>query len=75
MRTTKESNMDPTTDLLEPLLRTHEAARLLGWTSATLRQKRSKGAAPPAIRLGRAVRYYPSAIRDWIKDQQNEVIR
>jgi predicted DNA-binding transcriptional regulator AlpA len=49
------------------LLREKEVADLLGLSSATLRNWRTRGDGPPFVRLsGRAIRYQPVALREWV---------
>ena len=51
---------------LEALLDEHAAAELLGCSPRTLQDWRWRGEGPEFVRLGRAVRYAPSALRDFI---------
>jgi predicted DNA-binding transcriptional regulator AlpA len=49
------------------LLREKEVAEILGLSSATLRNWRTRGDGPPFVRLsGRAIRYEPVALREWV---------
>lgn len=50
------------------LVRTVEAAALLGLSPSTLEKMRCRGDGPPFIKLGsRAVGYDPNVLRDWAK--------
>jgi predicted DNA-binding transcriptional regulator AlpA len=49
------------------LLREKEVAEILGLSSATLRNWRTRGDGPPFVRLSRrAIRYEPVALREWV---------
>lgn len=50
----------------EALLDETEAARFLAISIRTLQAWRTKGAGPPFVRLGRAVRYSRHALIDWV---------
>lgn len=52
------ATMDPLTEL--------EAAARLGLKVATLRAWRHRGSGPAFVRLGRAIRYLPSDIDDFL---------
>jgi excisionase family DNA binding protein len=45
-------------------------SRYLGIPVATLYQWRQRGVGPPAIRLGKHIRYRPEAVREWLKSQE-----
>lgn len=49
-----------------PLLHETQAAKLLAVSPAWLQRKRWEGGGPAYVRHGRAVRYEPAAIEDWI---------
>jgi predicted DNA-binding transcriptional regulator AlpA len=49
-----------------PALDEHEAARVLGLKVATLRAWRLKKKGPRFLRMGRAVRYRPADLADYI---------
>ena len=53
---------------LERLLSVDEVAEFLGIPVATLYQWRHKGAGPDAYRVGRHLRYEPSAVRAWLDE-------
>lgn len=53
---------------LERLLSVDEVATYLGVPVATLYQWRHKGRGPTAYRVGRHLRYEPSAVRAWLAD-------
>jgi excisionase family DNA binding protein len=42
----------------------------LGIPVATLYQWRQRGLGPPAVRLGKHLRYRPEAVREWLKSQE-----
>lgn len=52
--------------ILEPLLTEDAAANVLNVSKGTLRNWRSQGKGPPVSRIGAAVRYEPSRLRDYI---------
>ncbi|WP_081811564.1 helix-turn-helix domain-containing protein [Microbacterium paraoxydans] len=47
------------------LLRSSEAARMLGVAEQTLRNWRSQGEGPRSVRRGALVRYRPDDVREW----------
>jgi Helix-turn-helix domain len=51
--------------LIDRSIKTAEAARLLGYSSAALRKWRLEGKGPRFIRHMRSVRYKVSDLRDW----------
>lgn len=53
---------------MESLLSVDEVAEFLGIPVATLYQWRHKGAGPDAYRVGRHLRYEPSAVRAWLDE-------
>jgi excisionase family DNA binding protein len=53
---------------LERLLSADEVAEFLGIPIATLYQWRHKGTGPSAYRVGRHLRYEPSAVREWLDE-------
>lgn len=51
-----------------PLLTEKEAARLLGWTTSTLQQRRFRGQEPRYIKLGnKSVRYEMTEVQAFIE--------
>lgn len=52
------------------LIRTPEAARLLGLASSTLSKLRCVGGGPKFIVMGRAVAYKESDLREWVEQCQ-----
>ena len=48
------------------LIRTEDAAELLGLSPATLHHWRSRGEGPQFVKLGGAVRYRPEDLEKWI---------
>jgi predicted DNA-binding transcriptional regulator AlpA len=52
---------------IDPLLHPKEVAKLLGVSVSWLAKSRLSGTGPPFIKLGRAVRYLESAVRDFIR--------
>jgi excisionase family DNA binding protein len=42
----------------------------LGIPVATLYQWRQRSEGPPAVRLGKHLRYRPQAVREWLKSQE-----
>jgi len=56
-------------DLLDkPLLTTQEVADVLGLKPGTVENWRYKEIGPPAVKIGRSIRYRGEAIRDWINN-------
>lgn len=47
------------------LLRSGEAARMLGIAEQTLRNWRSRGEGPQAVSRGALIRYRPEDVREW----------
>ena len=45
-------------------------SRYLGIPVATLYQWRQRDEGPPAIRLGKHLRYRPEAVREWLRSQE-----
>jgi predicted DNA-binding transcriptional regulator AlpA len=58
---------DPTSAPLDRLLTALETATILGLSLSWLAKSRLRGDGPLFIKLGRAVRYRESAIRDYLK--------
>ena len=52
---------------IDPLLHPKEVAKLLGVSVSWLAKSRLCGSGPPFIKIGRAVRYLESAVRDFIR--------
>jgi excisionase family DNA binding protein len=57
----------PSRNTLERLLTADEVAEYLGIPVATLYQWRHKGSGPAAYRVGRYLRYEPTAVRRWLE--------
>lgn len=56
-------------DLLEkPLLTTAEVAEVLGLKPGTVENWRYKEIGPPAVKIGRTIRYKGEVIREWIQN-------
>jgi predicted DNA-binding transcriptional regulator AlpA len=54
---------------LENLLSENEISQLFGRSIPTLQKDRLRGNGPPFIKIGRLVRYSPSAVQAWLDDQ------
>ncbi len=54
------------------LLTVEEVAQLLQVPVRTLYAWRTRQCGPPAIRIGRFLRYEPSAVEQWIADRRQE---
>lgn len=54
---------------LENLLSENEISKLFGRSIPTLQKDRLRGNGPPFIKIGRLVRYSPSAVQAWLDDQ------
>ena len=57
---------------MERLLTTEEVADLLAVPKATLYRMRYVGSSPPAIRVGRHLRWEESALRAWLDSRRDE---
>ncbi len=54
---------------LENLLSENEISQIFGRSIPTLQKDRLRGNGPPFIKIGRLVRYSPSAVQAWLDDQ------
>ena len=54
---------------LENLLSENEISQIFGRSIPTLQKDRLKGLGPPYLKIGRLVRYSPSAVQAWLDDQ------
>jgi len=54
---------------IEPLWTIHDVSKYLGVPVGTLYQWRHRGRGPPAVRLGKHLRYQPAAVRTWVTEQ------
>jgi predicted DNA-binding transcriptional regulator AlpA len=52
---------------IDPLMHPQEVAKLLNVSLSWLAKSRLTGTGPPFIKIGRAVRYLESAVRDYIR--------
>nr|WP_082072090.1 helix-turn-helix domain-containing protein [Microbacterium azadirachtae] len=55
-----------TTDAVEPLWNSREAAEFLNVSQATLSRWRSQQEGPPFVRVGGVARYNPPTVRAWV---------
>jgi predicted DNA-binding transcriptional regulator AlpA len=55
---------------IDPLLHPAQVAELLGVSLSWLAKSRMNGTGPRFVKLGRAVRYALSAVREYIKSRQ-----
>lgn len=55
--------------MTEQLLDSHEVAALLKISPQTLRDWRYQNRGPRYLKLGKAVRYRPADINDWLNNQ------
>jgi predicted DNA-binding transcriptional regulator AlpA len=60
----------PKTNEIDPLLHTAQVAKLLGVSISWLAKSRLNGTGPRFIKIGRAVRYAQSAVREFLLSQQ-----
>jgi excisionase family DNA binding protein len=58
---------------VRPLWTVHDVATFLGVPVGTIYQWRVRGEGPPAIRLGRHLRYDRAAVLAWV-EQQSEAV-
>ena len=54
---------------IERLWTIHDLSAYLGVPVGTLYQWRHRGMGPPAVRLGKHLRYQPAAVRTWVTEQ------
>ncbi len=54
---------------MEPLIGPEELAVWLGVPKGAVYQWRCRGGGPPAIKIGRHVRYDPETVRRWLAQQ------
>jgi predicted DNA-binding transcriptional regulator AlpA len=52
---------------LDPLLHPHDAAKILNVSMSWLAKARLSGEGPRFVKIGRAVRYLESSLREYIK--------
>lgn len=55
------------TSTIDPLLHPREAARILNVSTSWLAKARLSGAGPRFVKIGRAVRYLESSLREYIR--------
>jgi predicted DNA-binding transcriptional regulator AlpA len=65
-----EPSSDPTIEERDALWTPAMLSRYLGIPVATLYQWRQRSEGPPAVRLGKHLRYRPEAVREWLKSQE-----
>ena len=61
------------TRLGEALVSKRELARFLGITVSGLDKLIAKGKTPPHVLVGRLLKWHPSDVREWAKQQKREV--
>jgi predicted DNA-binding transcriptional regulator AlpA len=54
---------------IEPLWTVHDVSAFLAVPVGTLYQWRHRGLGPPAVRLGKHLRYQAAAVRAWVAEQ------
>jgi excisionase family DNA binding protein len=54
---------------IERLWTIHDVSDYLGVPAGTLYQWRHRGLGPPAVRLGKHLRYQPAAVQAWVAEQ------
>jgi predicted DNA-binding transcriptional regulator AlpA len=74
MRRDGRSEASPSIDvgavnLADRLWTIHDLSAFLGVPVGTLYQWRHREMGPPAVRLGKHLRYQPSAVRAWVAEQ------
>jgi predicted DNA-binding transcriptional regulator AlpA len=62
--------MEVKADKLVELLRTSGAAAMTGLSASTLNKLRCAGGGPPFLKLGRAVRYNPDDLKEWLDSRR-----
>lgn len=56
--------------MIEPLLTSAQVCEILQIPEATLHRWRYVGTAPPAVKVGRHLRFDPGDLRDWIDQKK-----
>lgn len=64
--------MSVTTDAVEPLWNSREAAEFLNVSPATLSRWRSQQEGPPFVQVGAVARYNPPTVRAWVLEREVE---
>lgn len=64
--------MSATTDAVEPLWNSREAAAFLNVSPATLSRWRSRQEGPPFVQVGAVARYNPPTVRAWVLERESE---
>jgi predicted DNA-binding transcriptional regulator AlpA len=68
---TDELNPPAADHVIEPLITSQQLAKILNIGHSTLESWRAKGKAPRHIALGgRRLAYQPSAVREWLVEQE-----
>jgi len=62
-------NAAPTANTIDPMLHPRDAAKFLGVSESWLAKSRLRGDGPRYVKVGRAVRYLVSALREYIKSR------
>ena len=62
--------MEDKRDNPQELLRTSSAAAITGLSVSTLNKLRCSGGGPAFLKLGRAVRYRPVDLKDWLNSRR-----
>ncbi|MET9572552.1 helix-turn-helix domain-containing protein [Streptomyces virginiae] len=71
MPTTSDPRATLRRGLPDRYLTPDDIAELLAVPLETVYQWRKKRTGPPGFRVGKHLRYDPTAVRDWINDQMN----
>ena len=58
---------DETITELEPVLSTHDVARISGRSVSTLEKDRVFGKGPGFLKIGKSVKYRPRDVREWLQ--------
>jgi predicted DNA-binding transcriptional regulator AlpA len=58
--------------ILENLLSENEIAQIFGRSVPTLQKDRLRGNGPPYLKIGRLVRYRPSAVQAWLDEHTRQ---
>jgi predicted DNA-binding transcriptional regulator AlpA len=54
----------------EGLMTEKELAAFLGLSLSSVKRLRASGDGPPFVRIGRAIRYDPEAVREWLRQRE-----
>lgn len=62
----KETDSSAERELSQPLWNTQQYCDFIGESPRTAEGRRVDGTGPPFVRIGRSIRYQPSAVHAWL---------